>query len=95
MAVICRKENKFTEAFNHLLTLEETTKLNHFTEVERWLINPGTDSELNISIKSELPHESYLELACWYQEIGDINAAEEVLKSSPDLCPGSIESGIF
>jgi Tfp pilus assembly protein PilF len=84
MAVICRKENKFTEAFNHLLTLEETTKLNHFTEVERWLINPGTDSELNISIKSELPHESYLELACWYQEIGDINAAEEVLKSSPD-----------
>lgn len=86
MAVICRKENKFAEASKYLQTLDEMIKLNHHTEVERCFFNTGTNSKLNLSniIKSELPHESYLELALWYQEIGDINAATEILKLSPD-----------
>jgi tetratricopeptide (TPR) repeat protein len=83
MAAICRKENKLTEAANYLRILEDVMKLNHHVEIERGLLN-NTNSVSNLSIKSELPYESYLELAHWYQDIGDINTATEILKLSPD-----------
>lgn len=85
MAVICRKERKEKEAFNHIQRIRELTRLDHFVNFEQWQWdNEEMSKNTFISlIKSELPYETYLELAGWYREIGDFYAAIKILGEAP------------
>lgn len=85
MAVICRKEGKEKEAFSHIKRIRELILLDHFVNFEQWQWdNEEMSKNTFISlIKSELPYETYLELAGWYREIGDFNAAIKILGEAP------------
>jgi len=59
--------------------------LNHFARFERYLLNPTDENLENFksSIRSELPHETYLELASYYWRLGLLDDALSVLKQAP------------
>lgn len=86
MAVICRKQGETKEAQTYLQAIENLVHLNHHVSVEHWFLKKSENhrAKFKNQIKSELPHESYLELAYWYQEIGDIESAIQILEESPD-----------
>mgnify|MGYP000867448108 CR=1 FL=1 len=59
-------------------------ELNIFDKAERYLQNNDKASRENLlaCIKNELPHESFLELAAWYNSIGQASDAEQLLQLS-------------
>jgi tetratricopeptide (TPR) repeat protein len=59
--------------------------LSHFARFERMLLEPGLDGERAFAslIRSELPHETYLELAMTYLGLGLEPEAVRILEMSP------------
>jgi tetratricopeptide (TPR) repeat protein len=59
--------------------------LNHFARFERYLLKPTDENLENFksSIRNELPHETYLELASYYLRLGLLEDALGVLKQAP------------
>lgn len=86
IAVIARLQSQKSEtedALNHLTAL---TPLNHFIRFEKYR---GDNSEQNKkrfteNIRNELPQETYLQLADFYQSIGLPEDAIAVLELSPE-----------
>ncbi|MDR3093452.1 MAG: DUF5107 domain-containing protein, partial [Bacteroidales bacterium] len=71
-AVACRKSGKIKEANNILVQIEKSQPLNHYARFEKY---QQTQSEKNKTeflryIRSELPHETFMEMAGWYESIG-------------------------
>jgi tetratricopeptide (TPR) repeat protein len=77
-AVACRKSGKTKEANDLIIQIEKTLPLNHYARFEKYLL---THSEQDKSaflgyIRNELPHETFMEMAGWYERI---NCTEEAL----------------
>jgi tetratricopeptide (TPR) repeat protein len=85
MAVAQRKLGRNQEASVIRREILALDPLNHFAPAEAWLMNPseGSRNQVTSRIRSELPHESYLELAAYYAGIGSSSDAEQLLQLSP------------
>lgn len=85
MAVVHRKKEDMDVANEYLIQLESLTPLNHFIRFERFLIeNTDVPKQHFVSmIKNELPNESFMELASWYESIGLINETIQLLEMAP------------
>jgi len=86
MGVICRKQGKNDEALSYTNKINEIVQLNHFVNYERFLIKNDIASKATFvsSIKSELPEQTFLEMAEWYKDIGCSEEAIQLLHLSPE-----------
>jgi predicted Zn-dependent protease len=86
LAVIFRLKsvNKFEPA-STVNTILRYDQLNHFSKFEKYLKqNSATNKEDFIGlIRNEMPYETFLELAIWYNNIGRKEDAAKVLQLSP------------
>ncbi|HVV71973.1 MAG TPA: tetratricopeptide repeat protein, partial [Verrucomicrobiae bacterium] len=82
-AVSSRLLNRKTEAAKILKRLLEIDPLNHFARIEKYLAGRGSRDEVGSLIRSELPQETYLELAVWYHGIERDGDAAKVLELAP------------
>ncbi|MBP1768178.1 MAG: repeat-containing protein [Candidatus Aminicenantes bacterium] len=59
--------------------------LSHFSRFERFLLDPGAANgeAFASSVGGELPHETYLELACFYFNLGLAEEAASVMRFAP------------
>lgn len=62
--------------------------LNHFAYFERYLRGKSRPKDFTALIRNELPHETFLELAAWYHDVGLDTDAAKVL----DLAPPTAEA---
>lgn len=85
MAVILRNSGKGREAASYLDRLESISPLNHFTRFERMMLKDDSRSADNFTsmIRNELPHETYIEMALWYEYLGCRNEAVRLFEMSP------------
>ena len=76
-------DTKNAEKYNALL--EELSPLNHFARFERMLLNGDRRSKDNFvsMIRNEFPHETYTEMALWYEYVGYTDEAIKLLELSP------------
>ena len=63
-----------------LLTLDP---ISHFAEFEKYLMGKANFEDVTGMIRSELSYETYLELACWYHDVGLDKDALKVLDLAP------------
>lgn len=90
MAVIHRiQKNKLKgeDVLNQMLAIDP---LNHFAGFEKylWEKSDAAIQQFKSSIKNELPHETFLELANWYHQLGQGEDAFDVLKLAPETPEG-------
>ncbi len=85
LAVTYRLQNKKEKALEILDTLLSLDPLNHFAGFEKylWQKNDEEKSAFTSLIKNELPAQTFLELAIWYNDIGESGAATSVLNMAP------------
>jgi len=85
MAAAQRKLNRREEASRALSEIVTIDPLNHFAAAEACFLNASRHSWLPLTslIRSELPHEAYLELALYYAGLGMTEEAVQVLRFSP------------
>lgn len=84
-AVALRKENRAGEAAEFLAKLEKASPLNHFVRFERMLTreNKQLKDAFLSRITTELPHETFTEMALWYDYLGCRDEAVRLLELSP------------
>ena len=85
LAVIARKNGYPEEARKYLDILEGLSPLNHFVRFEKMLLkdNKQTKNKFLSLIRNELPHETFTEMALWYEYIGYTDEAIKLLELSP------------
>ena len=85
LVIIYRKLGSPSEAKRVLAQLEEQDPLNHLIRFERYLADSteGTETAFTGDIRNELPHESFLELAVYYHELGLDDEAVRILRMAP------------
>jgi tetratricopeptide (TPR) repeat protein len=86
LLMLAHRKSKNTKAFN--TNLKETLDLdplNHFSRFEKSMMSGSQEDlgEFQSLITNELPHETYLELAIKYYNLGLYIESEMVLKLSP------------
>jgi hypothetical protein len=83
--VVARKRGKNAQALKLIKELLFKDPLNHFARFENTLITNGEDDKKAFSglIKSELPHETYLEIALWYNKLRLFEEGLQVLEYAP------------
>jgi predicted Zn-dependent protease len=88
-AIICRYQNDLAKEATVLNNILSFDPLNHFARFENYLTKPdeGSKMQFTSNIRSELPQETYMELAVWYFNAGSIADVEKVLS----LAPRSVE----
>ena len=86
LAANYRLLNRKQEAAKVLDTVLKFDPLNHFARFEKYLLNNSQESKnyLTSLIRNEMPHETFLELAIWYNNKGLKEEANQVLDLSPD-----------
>ncbi len=59
--------------------------LSHFARFEHYLFNEDDASRRAFvdGVRSEMPHETFLELAAWYHDLGQVKEARQVLELAP------------
>ncbi|OGD20075.1 MAG: hypothetical protein A2W03_00155 [Candidatus Aminicenantes bacterium RBG_16_63_16] len=85
LAVVPRLRQDKVAAAKELEGILAIDPLSHFARFERALLNPGEAGEREFAalIRNELPHETYLELAMTYLELGLEAEAVKILGMSP------------
>jgi tetratricopeptide (TPR) repeat protein len=85
LAVIQRLENKPKEANAYLNELAKIAPLNHFMRVEQYFLNKTEENKKQFTslIRTELPHETYMELALWYYHQKLFSESIAVLELAP------------
>lgn len=85
LAVVQRLQQNGKEAEEAIDTLLSFDPLNHFARFEKylWESSDANKKDFTGMIRSDLPHETFLELAIWYYSIGCNNEAVKVLQLSP------------
>ncbi len=77
-----KNDGQADQAASAILSLDP---LDHLARFERYFRNRCGKEEVTGLIRSELPHETYLELAAWYHSIGRDNDAARVLELAPPV----------
>lgn len=77
--VAYRKSGHTDKASGCISQILKETPLNHWARFESYLLNPSAEAleSFKGKIKNELPHETYMELAEWYEASG---CREEAMK---------------
>jgi tetratricopeptide (TPR) repeat protein len=85
MAVTQRRLDRRADASNTQNQILEIDPLNHLAAAEAWLMTASEQNRNHLTsmIRSELPHESYLELAIYYADLGMAQEAIRILRLSP------------
>lgn len=85
MALIRRKEHKEELAISFQHKIDLISQLNHFSDFERMLIKKDKVSKDKFlgMIRNEMPHETMLEMAQWYEDAGCSEEAIMILEMSP------------
>lgn len=86
IALVHRVNNSRDKADDALRELAELTPLNHFVRFERyrWDVSEKTKNEFTGLIRNEMPAETYLQLADWYESLGQSEDAIAVLALAPE-----------
>jgi tetratricopeptide (TPR) repeat protein len=86
LAIVYRRQGKPEDARAVLAKILETDPLNHFARFETWLTRRDAESlnAFRSMIRNETPHETYLELAAGYLNLGLKADALRVLEAAPD-----------
>jgi tetratricopeptide (TPR) repeat protein len=84
-ALCARKKNQSQKAREALDTILEIDPLNHFARFEKYLseLKPECLDAFKKMIRNEFPHETYLELAAGYFNLGLMEEAVAVLEHAP------------
>ena len=82
LAIAYRKLKCKKEAIEVLHNLSEIDPLNHFSDFEHYLLDSNNENFkiFTAAIRNELPHETYLESAIYYANLGLKEEAVQVLK---------------
>ncbi|HAK78834.1 MAG TPA: hypothetical protein DCM71_18485 [Runella sp.] len=83
--VVARKRKRNAHALKLIKELLFKDPLNHFARFENTLITNGEDNKKAFSglINSELPHETYIEIALWYNKLRLFEEGLQVLEYAP------------
>jgi tetratricopeptide (TPR) repeat protein len=86
LGVACRKLGQPDRARRALDELEAFDPLDHLGRFERYLLDPSEArlSAFRSMIRSEMPHESYLEMALFYFRMGCLQEALAMLENAPE-----------
>ena len=89
LALIGRTQEDQKKVDEALTQLEALNPLNHFIRFERYRANDseGNKTAFTGMIRNELPHETYLEMADWYERVGRKADALAVLSLAPEDHP--------
>jgi tetratricopeptide (TPR) repeat protein len=85
-AVLARRAGDTTTALGMLHALLAIDPLSHFARFEQFRLSGSAESRAAFtqSIRNELPHETYLELASYYLRLGMADDAALLLSLAPD-----------
>jgi len=85
LALAQRKMDRREQASKAQAEILRLDPISHFAASEEWLLNPSEESQFRLtsSIRGELPHEGYLELAAYYSTFGLEQEAIGILRLSP------------
>ncbi|MCP4725786.1 MAG: DUF5107 domain-containing protein [bacterium] len=86
LAIINRKLNNNTAADAALNSLLDIEPLNHFARFEKYLLTPSENNMNSFKnlIRTEITHETFLELGISYMNLGLTEEAVTLLKNSPE-----------
>lgn len=86
LTTLYRRAGKPAQAEAALKRVLEMDPLNHLARFENYLLKPGagTLEEFRGLIRNEMPHETYLELAATYRNLGLDEDASRVLSVAPE-----------
>jgi tetratricopeptide (TPR) repeat protein len=86
LAAVYRLRGQAAKARETLAKILEIDPLNHLARFEQYLLAPGADTlkQFQSMIRSELPHETYLEIAAYYVNLRQDGDAVKVLEAAPD-----------
>jgi tetratricopeptide (TPR) repeat protein len=85
-AIISRKTGLVAEANHYTDRLEAISPLNHFARAEKMFLKPSNTTTQNFTslVRNELPYQTFLEMAGWYNELGCRGEAIQILELSPE-----------
>jgi hypothetical protein len=85
MSIVSRRDGEMNEAGKYVDQLETISPLNHFARAERLFLNPGkqTSESFTSLIRNELPYQTFMELALWYDNLGGKQEAIEIFELAP------------
>jgi Flp pilus assembly protein TadD len=86
LSTACRLLKQTDKARAALSKILETDPLNHLARFEQYLLEPGPQrlKEFKSLIRNELPHETYLEIAMYYVNLGLDGDALRLLEVAPE-----------
>lgn len=86
LSTLYRHMGKPDKARTVLAQILDIDPLSHFARFETYLLNPGPAalSAFRSMIRNEMPHESYLEIASYYANLGLDADALKLLEVAPD-----------
>ncbi|MDR0757285.1 MAG: DUF5107 domain-containing protein, partial [Tannerella sp.] len=85
-ALAFRKSGKSADAGNLIALIEHDEPLNHYARFEKYLLT-GADCDQKAFLKyirCELPHETFMEMAGWYESLGCIDEALKLYALAPE-----------
>ena len=86
LAVIHRLQNRREKAVDELNRILSFDPLNHFARFEKSVWEGADESRRAFvsMIRNEMPRETFLELAVWYYDAGQLKQCEDVLRLAPE-----------
>lgn len=85
LMIIYRKTNQLEKGKAVISSLLEEFPLYHVARFEKYLLDGGMDEkEFKSLVRNELPFETYMELAEWYESVGCDEEALSLLSFAPD-----------
>lgn len=86
VAVLHRLQGRKLEAKQAIIQLLEIDPLHHFANFETFLLEPSAENRQRFlsPIRNEFPHETFMELALAYIDMGQSQTADQVLAMAPD-----------
>jgi Flp pilus assembly protein TadD len=86
LATVQRLSNKPRQARETLARILEIDPLNHLAQFEQYLLDsaPASLKAFQSTIRGELPHETYLEIAAYYRNLHRDDDAVRVLGAAPE-----------
>ena len=86
LATVYRLSKQPGKAHETLARILDIDPLNHLARFEQYLLEPGAASlaRFQSMIRSELPHETYLEIAAYYVNLRQDRDALRVLEAAPE-----------
>ena len=84
-SMAARRLGRFADTADAERAMRRIDPLSHLARAEAWLADPSTGrrQQLMSAIRSELPHESYLELGATYARAGLAEDAVRILRLAP------------